>query len=37
MESVADEIAVELAHQMGRPVRYGGNEIRRGFQERAGT
>jgi acyl-CoA reductase-like NAD-dependent aldehyde dehydrogenase len=34
-ESVADEIAVELAHQMGRPVRYGGNEIRRGFQERA--
>ena len=35
MESVADDIAVELAHQMGRPVRYGGNEIRRGFQERA--
>ena len=35
MEAVADEIAVELAHQMGRPVRYGGNEIRRGFQERA--
>ncbi len=35
MESVADEIAVELAHQMGRPVRYGGNEIRRGYQERA--
>jgi acyl-CoA reductase-like NAD-dependent aldehyde dehydrogenase len=35
MESIADEIAVELAHQMGRPVRFGGNEIRRGFQERA--
>ena len=35
MESVADDIAIELAHQMGRPVRYGGNEIRRGFQERA--
>src|SRR5215211_3038990 len=35
MEAAADEIAVELAHQMGRPVRYGGNEIRRGFQERA--
>jgi acyl-CoA reductase-like NAD-dependent aldehyde dehydrogenase len=35
MESIADDIAVELAHQMGRPVRYGGNEIRRGFQERA--
>jgi acyl-CoA reductase-like NAD-dependent aldehyde dehydrogenase len=35
MESVADDIAVELAHQMGRPVSYGGNEIRRGFQERA--
>src|SRR3954453_20509364 len=35
LESVADEIAVELAHQMGRPVRYGGNEIRRGYQERA--
>jgi acyl-CoA reductase-like NAD-dependent aldehyde dehydrogenase len=35
MESAADDIAVELAHQMGRPVRYGGNEIRRGFQERA--
>ncbi len=35
MESVADEIAVELAHQMGRPVAFGGNEIRRGFQERA--
>src|SRR6188768_1773859 len=35
IESVADEIAVELAHQMGRPVRYGGNEIRRGYQERA--
>ena len=35
LESVADDIAVELAHQMGRPVRFGGNEIRRGFQERA--
>jgi acyl-CoA reductase-like NAD-dependent aldehyde dehydrogenase len=35
MESVADDIAVELAHQMGRPVAYGGNEIRRGYQERA--
>ena len=35
MEAAADDIAVELAHQMGRPVRYGGNEIRRGFQERA--
>ena len=35
LESVADEIAVELAHQMGRPVRFGGNEIRGGFQERA--
>ena len=35
MESVADEIAVELAHQMGRPVSAGANEIRRGYQERA--
>jgi acyl-CoA reductase-like NAD-dependent aldehyde dehydrogenase len=35
MESVADDIAIELARQMGRPVRYGANEIRRGFQERA--
>ncbi len=35
LESVADDISVELAHQMGRPVRYGGNEIRGGFQERA--
>jgi acyl-CoA reductase-like NAD-dependent aldehyde dehydrogenase len=35
LEASADEVAVELAHQMGRPVRFGGNEIRRGFQERA--
>jgi len=35
MESVADAIGLELAHQMGRPVRYGANEIRRGLQERA--
>jgi acyl-CoA reductase-like NAD-dependent aldehyde dehydrogenase len=35
MEAQADEIAVELAHQMGRPVRFGANEIRGGFQERA--
>ncbi len=35
MEAMADEIAVELAHQMGRPVAYGANEIRRGYQERA--
>lgn len=35
MESMADDIAVELAHQMGRPVRFGANEIRGGFQERA--
>ena len=35
MESIADDIAVELAHQMGRPVRYGAKEIRGGYQERA--
>lgn len=32
----ADEIAEELAWQMGRPVAHGPFEIRRGFQERAG-
>ena len=31
----ADEIAEELAWQMGRPIRYGALEITRGFQERA--
>lgn len=31
----ADEIGVELTWQMGRPVRYTANEIRKGFQERA--
>jgi len=31
----ADEIAIELAWQMGRPVSHGPFEIRRGFQERA--
>lgn len=35
MESEADAIGVELTWQMGRPVRYGANEIRRGFCERA--
>lgn len=30
-----DAIAVELAWQMGRPVRYGAGEIARGFTERA--
>jgi acyl-CoA reductase-like NAD-dependent aldehyde dehydrogenase len=35
MEADADAIAVELAQQMGRPVRFGANEIRGGFQERA--
>ncbi len=35
LERQADEIAVELARQMGRPVRYGAGEIRGGFQERA--
>jgi acyl-CoA reductase-like NAD-dependent aldehyde dehydrogenase len=34
MNSVVDEIAVELAWQMGRPVRYGAGELR-GFTERA--
>lgn len=31
----ADEIGLELTWQMGRPLRYTPNEIRRGFQERA--
>nr|WP_295930897.1 aldehyde dehydrogenase family protein [uncultured Dyadobacter sp.] len=31
----AEEIGLELTWQMGRPVRYTANEIRRGFQERA--
>ena len=31
----ADPVAEELAWQMGRPIRYGAMEIRRGFQERA--
>jgi acyl-CoA reductase-like NAD-dependent aldehyde dehydrogenase len=35
MESAADEIGEELAWLMGRPVRYGPMEIRRGFAERA--
>lgn len=33
--SHADEIGEELSRQMGRPVRYTANEIRKGFQERA--
>ena len=35
MELRADEIGEELTWQMGRPVRYSPNEIRRGFAERA--
>lgn len=35
MERRADEIGEELTWQMGRPVRYTPNEIRRGFAERA--
>lgn len=35
MEAKADAIGVELTWQMGRPVRYTPNEIRRGFAERA--
>ena len=35
MTEQADEIAEELAWQMGRPVAHGPIEIRRGFQERA--
>lgn len=31
----ADEIGAELTWQMGRPIRYTANEIRKGFQERA--
>lgn len=34
MLAMADEIVPELAWQMGRPVRYGGGELR-GFEERA--
>jgi len=33
--SRADQLGEELARQMGRPIAYGPNEIRRGFQERA--
>ncbi|MBI5085795.1 MAG: aldehyde dehydrogenase family protein [Acidobacteria bacterium] len=35
MENRADALGEELAWQMGRPVRYGPNEIRRGFAERS--
>ncbi len=35
MERNADAIAIELAWQMGRPVRYGAGEIVRGFAERS--
>ena len=35
MESHADAIGEEIAWQMGRPIRYAANEIRRGFAERA--
>ncbi|MBM3783217.1 MAG: aldehyde dehydrogenase family protein [Acidobacteria bacterium] len=35
MEAKADAIGEELTWQMGRPVRYTPNEIRRGFAERA--
>lgn len=31
----ADEIGLELTWQMGRPIRYTANEIRKGFRERA--
>jgi acyl-CoA reductase-like NAD-dependent aldehyde dehydrogenase len=31
----ADQIGLELTWQMGRPIRYTANEIRKGFQERA--
>src|SRR4051812_19456987 len=34
MLAMRDEIAPELAWQMGRPIRYGGNELT-GFEERA--
>ncbi|HEY3441714.1 MAG TPA: aldehyde dehydrogenase family protein [Paludibaculum sp.] len=35
METQADAIGEELSWQMGRPIRYTPNEIRRGFAERA--
>jgi len=35
MEAQADSIGEELTWQMGRPIRYTPNEIRRGFAERA--
>ncbi len=35
MERRAGEIGAEIAWQMGRPIRYAPNEIRRGFAERA--
>src|SRR5678816_1939734 len=31
----ADALGTELAWQMGRPIAYAPNELRRGFQERA--
>src|SRR2546423_9270210 len=31
----ADQLGEELTRQMGRPIAYAPNEIRRGFQERA--
>src|ERR1041385_6340297 len=34
MLAMRDEVAPELAWQMGRPIRYGGNELN-GFEERA--
>ena len=34
MMSMKDQIAIELAWQMGRPIRYGGGELN-GFQERS--
>ena len=36
MNAAKDAIGEALAWQMGRPVRYGANEIARGFTERAG-
>ncbi|MCS7023493.1 MAG: aldehyde dehydrogenase family protein [Bryobacteraceae bacterium] len=35
MEARAEQLGEELSWQMGRPVRYAANEIRRGFAERA--
>ena len=35
MESHADKLGEELSYQMGRPIRYTPNEIRRGFAERS--